>query len=35
LVMVKPEFRELLATFETLRGRLDWLQRQHEMKQLP
>jgi hypothetical protein len=35
LVMVKPEFRELFATFETLRGRLDWLQRQHEMKQLP
>jgi hypothetical protein len=35
LLMVKPEFRELLATFETLRGRLDWLQRQHEMTQLP
>lgn len=35
LLIIKPEFRELLATFETLEGRLDWLKREHEMKQLP
>jgi hypothetical protein len=34
LLIIKPEIRELLATFETLEGRLDWLKREHEMKQL-
>jgi hypothetical protein len=34
LLIIKPEIRELLASFETLEGRLDWLKREHEMKQL-
>ncbi|CAN6303590.1 unnamed protein product [Urochloa humidicola] len=30
LLIVKPELRELLSSFETNEGRLDWLQREHE-----
>jgi hypothetical protein len=35
LLIMKSEVRELLNSFETLEGRLDWLKREHEMKQLP
>jgi len=35
LLIMKPEIRELLNSFETIEGRLDWLKREHEMKQLP
>jgi hypothetical protein len=35
LLIMKPEIRELLTLFETNEGRLDWLQREHEMKKLP
>jgi hypothetical protein len=34
LLIMKPEIRELLTLFETNEGRLDWLQREHEMKKL-
>ncbi|CAN6269312.1 unnamed protein product [Urochloa humidicola] len=30
LLIVKPELRELLSSFETNEGRLDWLEREHE-----
>jgi hypothetical protein len=32
LLIIKSEFRELLSSFETLEGRLDWLKREHDMK---
>ena len=35
LLIIKPEIRELLKSFETLERRLDWLKREHEMKHLP
>uniref|UniRef100_A0A804QDC8 Uncharacterized protein n=1 Tax=Zea mays TaxID=4577 RepID=A0A804QDC8_MAIZE len=35
LLIMKSEVRELLNSFETVEGRLDWLKREHEMKQLP
>jgi hypothetical protein len=35
LLIIKSEFRELLASFETLEGRLDWLKMEHDMKQKP
>jgi hypothetical protein len=35
MLIMKPEIRELLNSFETIEGRLDWLKREHEMKQLP
>jgi hypothetical protein len=33
--IMKPEFRELLRLLDTNEGRLDLLQREHEMKKLP
>jgi hypothetical protein len=35
LLIMKPEFRELLTLFDTNEGRHDLLQREHEMKKLP
>jgi hypothetical protein len=35
LLIIKPGIREFLNSFETLEGRLNWLKREQEMKQLP
>jgi hypothetical protein len=33
--IMKPDFRELLGLLDTNEGRLDLLQREHEIKKLP
>lgn len=35
LVIVRPEIREILSLLETSEGRLDWLEREHAMRNLP
>jgi hypothetical protein len=32
LLIMKPEFRELLGVLETNEGRFDFIEREHEMK---
>jgi hypothetical protein len=32
LLIVKPKIREILSLLETNEGRLDWLEREHAMK---
>jgi hypothetical protein len=35
LLIMKPELRKVLSLLGTTEGRLDWLQREHEIKKLP
>jgi hypothetical protein len=31
MLLMKPEYREMFASVETLQGRFDWLERAHDL----